>query len=292
MKTAFTKSLITASMLVAFGSVLASDDLYIPPSYGYDDYSYSNDGYSSGVSDSDSFSPDNSDSVSVSETRWDTAIETRLSWSGSGSVRGEASANANTIQHSTDNVTANLERSPNSATLRSEAADGTQGNIGLNLSAGAGNMQGNAAAIVSSDASDVFASASTYAEQVTMSNFSFSLNRSDNDAHMEAALKNASGNIGVNLSAGAGNAQSNQLAMVDASGTKVVRAQTSIEQVSTGNTSVNRSEWRATDSANTASIFGNAVVGASGNIGLNVAAGAGNAQANALAVAVVARAAP
>lgn len=278
MKALFSKSLLAASMLVAFGSSFA-DEIVIPtPSGSY--------GYTSEVADSDRFSPDNSDSVSVSETLWDSKIRTRLEWTSDSRVKGEASANGNTIQHSTDNVSANLERSPNSATLRDSAADRTGGNIGVNLTAGAGNLQGNSAAIVSSDAADVFASASTYAEQVTMSNFSFSLDRSANDATMEAALKGATGNIGVNLSAGAGNAQSNQLAMIDAAGTKVVRAQTSIEQVSTGNMSTNRSEWRSVDSANTASIFGDAVKNATGNIGLNVAAGAGNAQANALAVAV------
>jgi hypothetical protein len=285
MKTIFSKSLLAASMLVAFGSAIASDDLYIPtPSGSY--------GYSSDVADSDRFSPDNSDSISVSETVWDSKIRTRLEWKSDAAVTGEASANGNTIQHSTDNVSANLERSPNTATLRENAANGTGGNIGVNLTAGAGNLQGNSAAIVSSDAHDVFASASTYSEQVTMSNFSFSLNKSNNDANMEAALKGATGNIGVNLSAGAGNAQSNQLAMIDAAGTKVVRAQTSIEQASTANMSTNRSEWRATDSANTASIFSDAVKNVVGNIGLNVAAGAGNAQANALSVAVSTSAVP
>lgn len=285
MKALFSKSILAASMLVAFGSAIASEDIVIPtPSGSY--------GYTSEVADSDQFSPDNSDSISVSETVWDSKIRTRLEWSGEGRVKGEASANGNTIQHSTDNVSANLENSPNTATLRDSAADRTGGNIGINLTAGAGNLQGNSAAIVSSDAVDVFASASTYAEQVTMSNFSFSLNKSNNDANMEAALKGATGNIGVNLSAGAGNAQSNQLAMIDAAGTKVVRAQTSIEQASTANMSTNRSEWRATDSANTASIFGDAVKNAMGNIGLNVAAGAGNAQANALAVAVSTSAIP
>lgn len=285
MKALLSKSVLAASMLVAFGSAIASEDIVIPtPSGSY--------GYTSEVADSDQFSPDNSDSISVSETVWDSKIRTRLEWSGEGRVKGEASANGNTIQHSTDNVSANLENSPNTATLRDSAADRTGGNIGINLTAGAGNLQGNSAAIVSSDAVDVFASASTYAEQVTMSNFSFSLNKSNNDANMEAALKGATGNIGVNLSAGAGNAQSNQLAMIDAAGTKVVRAQTSIEQASTANMSTNRSEWRATDSANTASIFGDAVKNAMGNIGLNVAAGAGNAQANALAVAVSTSAIP
>ena len=279
MKALFSKSLLAVSMTVAFGSAIASDDLYIPtPSGSY--------GYSYDVSDSDRFAPDNSDSITLIESVWDTKVRTRLEWSSDARVKGEASANGNTIQRSTDNVSANLERSPNSATLREDAANGTGGNIGINLTAGAGNLQGNSAAIVSSDAYDVFASASTYSEQVTMSNFSFSLDKSENDAHMQAALKGATGNIGINLSAGAGNTQSNQLAMIDAAGTKVVRAQTSIEQSSAANMSTNRSEWRGTDSANTASIFSDAVKNSMGNIGLNVAAGAGNAQANALAVAV------
>lgn len=85
------------------------------------------------------------------------------------------------------------------------------------------------------------------------------------------ALRDAYGNIGVNLAAGALNAQSNQIALVSATSTVVNTRQTVTTTASVnGNLS--------------ASLGAGALAGASGNIGVNVAAGVGNAQSNSLAI--------
>lgn len=85
------------------------------------------------------------------------------------------------------------------------------------------------------------------------------------------ALRDARGNVGVNIAAGALNAQSNQLALVSATDT-VVRTRQDVQAMAnlTGGTS--------------ASLGTNALAGASGNIAVNVAAGVANAQSNSLAI--------
>lgn len=210
-----------------------------------------------------------------------------MEWTGGGRLDAEASANTSINQTTTDNVSANMSRSPNRATIESGAVNGASGNIGLNMAAGTGNLQGNGTAIASTGSQDVFASASTYANQSTITNFSFNIDDSSNDATMDAALAGASGNIGVNLAAGAGNTQSNQLAMVESGGSKVSRASVAIDQSASGNQSQSASQFESTNSANTTRIMAGALANASGNIGVSIAAGVGNAQANAMSVSVV-----
>ncbi|AHN77476.1 hypothetical protein DA70_12855 [Pandoraea pnomenusa] len=85
------------------------------------------------------------------------------------------------------------------------------------------------------------------------------------------ALRNAHGNFGANVAAGALNMQSNQLVLATASHVSVDARQTIRNAASvTGATS--------------ASLGERALMGASGNIGVNVVAGVANAQANALAI--------
>jgi len=120
-----------------------------------------------------------------------------------------------------------------------------------------------------------------------MTNFSFNMEDSSNDAILDAALAGASGNIGVNLAAGAGNTQSNQLSMVESSGSKVSRSSVAIDQSASGNVSESASSYESTNSANNARMMTGALAGASGNIGISIAAGVGNAQANAMSVSVV-----
>ncbi len=85
------------------------------------------------------------------------------------------------------------------------------------------------------------------------------------------ALRNAHGSFGVNVAAGAINAQSNQLVLATASHVSVDTRQTI------------RNAASVTGATN-ASLGERALMGASGNIGVNVAAGAANTQANALAI--------
>lgn len=89
------------------------------------------------------------------------------------------------------------------------------------------------------------------------------------------ALRDAHGNFGVNAAAGALNAQSNQIVLAKAAHILVDTQQTIRNAAAvTG----------AITGAMHASLGDRALMGASGNIGVNVVAGAANAQANALAI--------
>ncbi|MFJ2992424.1 hypothetical protein [Pandoraea sp. NPDC087047] len=85
------------------------------------------------------------------------------------------------------------------------------------------------------------------------------------------ALRDAHGNFGVNVAAGALNVQSNQIVLANAANISVDTRQT-IRNAATVTGAMN------------ASLGERALMGASGNIGVNVAAGVANAQANALAI--------
>jgi hypothetical protein len=104
----------------------------------------------------------------------------------------------------------------------------------------------------------------------------------DNDATLDGdAMRNARGNIGANVAAGDNNQQANDgaLAAVDARFV-FASAQAYSVQKSTFNSTFNFATH------NNARLAGNALAGASGNIGANVAAGNGNQQANLLAASV------
>lgn len=210
-----------------------------------------------------------------------------LEWTGGRPLDAEASANSSTVQSTANNAASNLERSPNRAIIESGAGAGATGNVGLNMAAGTGNLQGNAAAISTTEAKDVFATASAYANQTTMSNFTFNVDDSSNDAVLDAALSGASGNIGVNVAAGAGNTQSNQLSMIETGGGRVVRSSVALDQSASSNQSENKTQYDSSNSANNARIVTGALSAASGNVGISVAAGVGNAQANAMSVIVL-----
>jgi hypothetical protein len=85
-------------------------------------------------------------------------------------------------------------------------------------------------------------------------------------------LRGASGNIGVNLAAGALNAQANQIALVTTPQAEIVTQQNV------------HAATHMTGGSAVASLGAGALAGASGNIGINIAAGAGNAQLNAMVV--------
>ncbi|MDE1183512.1 hypothetical protein [Paraburkholderia sp.] len=85
------------------------------------------------------------------------------------------------------------------------------------------------------------------------------------------ALAKVSGNVGVNVAAGALNVQANQIALLSASQPEIDTQQSVHGAVSlTG--------------GGTAMLGAGALNGASGNIGVNIASGAANAQINSLAV--------
>ncbi|OHE87893.1 MAG: hypothetical protein A2579_08430 [Lysobacterales bacterium RIFOXYD1_FULL_69_11] len=133
----------------------------------------------------------------------------------------------------------------------------------------------------------VFASAMVFNSQTTESNFGTDLpSGPDSGLFYDASvsdnvLASASGNIGLNVAAGVGNAQTNGLAASVNSSGNLAKASADSEQTTYSNLLL--AVW---DLDNSASLSGNALGGAVGNIGVNIAAGAGNAQHNGLAIAV------
>ncbi|WEL80223.1 hypothetical protein P0D95_19490 [Pseudomonas sp. CBSPCAW29] len=162
--------------------------------------------------------------------------------------------------------------------------NGHSGNLGANAASGSGNEQDNAAAITSSadDAASVFAIADIYQES---SNNKFDNKGTQNNASLNNSANNSSGNTGVNVAAGQGNQQKNNLAIVTADGNNVAASNT--EQQSLDNHFLNAAATthgyggQSTYVSNNASLNNSGNYG-SGNIGLNVSAGSGNQQSNTL----------
>jgi hypothetical protein len=150
-----------------------------------------------------------------------------------------------------------------------------------------GNAQANDAAISAVDGDDVMATAQVFNTQATAINGATDYpsgpdNQLFNDASVDDnVLENATGNIGLNVAAGVGNAQSNAMAAsVNTSGV-LAKASADSEQLTTFNALLANC-----DLDNTASLSGDALSNAIGNIGVNIAAGVGNAQHNGLSIAV------
>jgi len=97
----------------------------------------------------------------------------------------------------------------NTAELTDGSLDGADGNVGVNISAGAFNIQKNAL-VIASVAGGHLAEATGAVLQHGEKNRSV-VEDVTNDASLSKALGNASGNIGVNIAAGVGNVQLNAL---------------------------------------------------------------------------------
>ena len=174
----------------------------------------------------------------------------------------------------------------NGASASGDALRRASGNIGANIAAGVGNAQANDVALSSVDGNAVFASALVFNSQTTAVNGGTDAGRADNQLFYTArvtdnVLQGASGNIGLNVAAGVGNAQTNALAASVNSSGNLAKAAADSEQQTLFNQLL-----AYCDLDNTASLSGNALSSAVGNIGVNIAAGAGNAQHNGLAIAV------
>ncbi|NMZ37640.1 hypothetical protein HBO20_00525 [Pseudomonas proteolytica] len=172
-------------------------------------------------------------------------------------------------------------------TLNNAGANGSlsnsKGNLGANIAAGGGHQQDNAAAITSSadDAASVFAGADIYQES---KDNKFINKGTQNNASLVNSANNSSGNVGVNVAAGQGNQQKNNLAIVTADGKNVASA-SNTEQVSLDNHFLNEASskhsYQPQYVVNNAGLL-NSANNASGNIGVNVASGSGIQQSNTL----------
>jgi len=143
----------------------------------------------------------------------DVEIEGRVRVNGTITLDASSAAIVNDKQINGDNSVTNNE-STNTATVNGNALNNASGNIGLNVTAGDNNQQANAAAFSAADASFVFGSsdAEVFATQAVVSNNVTNLGQTNAAALGGDALANASGNIGVNISAGNNNQQKNDLA--------------------------------------------------------------------------------
>ncbi|VVE41083.1 hypothetical protein [Pandoraea soli] len=170
------------------------------------------------------------------------------------------------------------------ATLGTGALANANGNIGVNVAAGADNAQANNVAIASLNAQPVYASAQVFANQSSRGSASISqfyVNASVGDN----ALAGATGNVGVNVAAGVGNVQQNGLAAaVSQSGFGWYKGGAAN---STAQTDQSASMHASGDFIANASLGNGALSWASGNIGVNVASGIGNVQSNSLAVSAI-----
>jgi hypothetical protein len=100
----------------------------------------------------------------------------------------------------------------------------------------------------------------------------------DNNVTVSGALTTADGNLGLNAAAGAFNIQKNALVIASVTGGHLAEATSGVIQHSEDNASV------IEDVSNAVS-FSSSLTGASGNIGVNIAAGVGNLQLNTLTIA-------
>lgn len=156
----------------------------------------------------------------------------------------------------------------NLAVVRDNAFQHASGNIGLNVASGNTNQQANIAYIDAGSPTFVFSG--TY-NQTTSNEDLGSLFSGLNTATVrDNAFQHASGNIGANVASGDQNSQLNGL-MVAENSTQVYKGAIAQTEFDTNG---------SVSGMNTGTIRDNAFQHASGNIGLNVASGNLNQQAN------------
>lgn len=218
-----------------------------------------------------------------------TSVSNNIDVSGRVRVRGKirvASESAATVDQDQSTLgNLSLGDGDHDAHLGGDALSDAQGNIGANVAAGVGNTQANDTALSAVDGEKVFASAMVFSSQDSLANYATT--NTDHTYYSAAldgnALSNAKGNIGVNVAAGVGNAQSNGMAASVNSSGRLAIATSDSEQTAMLN--LLDSEGRRISLDLFATLDGNALSGAQGNIGVNVASGVGNLQHNGLSIA-------
>lgn len=170
------------------------------------------------------------------------------------------------------------------ATTGANAANGVSGNLGINIAEGISNAQSNDTSLASVDIGNVFGNAQIFNAQSsggTAHINNFNLNASIGDG----SLSGVTGNVGVNVASGIGNVQNNSLAGAVTT-TKPANALTTA-MVATDDNSQTAGMTVTGQFQGTAMLGANALANASGNIGVNIAGGAGNLQHNGLAIAAL-----
>ena len=161
---------------------------------------------------------------------------------------------------------------------------GVQGNLGVNVAEGINNAQSNDVALASVDVGNVFGNAQIFNNQASAGKANvknFNLNASVGDG----SLASVSGNVGVNVASGIGNAQNNSLAG-SVTTTNAGSARTTA-MVATDNNVQNAGMAATGQFQGTASLGAGTLAHATGNIGVNIAGGIGNLQHNGMAIAAM-----
>lgn len=215
----------------------------------------------------------------------------RATWSESHEKSRSASwAFANTVDSKNVSVTGSVTEYINTqkpgnltATTGSGAGSGSAGNIGINIAEGIDNAQSNDASLASVDTGNVFGNAQIFSTQAsgghaTINNFMLNASLGDN------SLSNVSGNVGVNITAGVANVQNNSLA-ASTTNLKDGAIPLAVAMVATDDNSQQANLGFQGSISGTAMIGAGALQNSTGNIGVNIAGGAGNLQHNGLAIA-------
>jgi hypothetical protein len=170
------------------------------------------------------------------------------------------------------------------ATTGTGAASGVSGNLGINIAEGIDNAQSNDTSLASVDVGNVFGNAQIFNTQSTsgkakINNFNLNASIGDN------SLQGVSGNVGVNVASGIGNGQNNSLAgavTTTSPGAAKTTAMVATDENSQSATMSVKGQFQGT-----AMLGAGALANSTGNIGVNIAGGAGNLQHNGLAIAAL-----
>lgn len=262
----------------------------------------------------------NAQSVSITK---DVSLDSSIDVSGyidlDGAIKVDAAALAlsSAAQASLGNEVINNGQVANSSTITDSVGYGASGNVGVNQASGDYNAQGNQAAVASAgssgsaDAGFTFncehsggcgggdphaqagsmADAETFAVQSGMSNVTYNYGTTNSATIGGSAFNSVSGNLGLNQASGDNNEQLNQLAAASAQNVSYAVATSTLEQEWSGNGVDNEPgalncAYYLQPTTNTTTLSGSVIANASGNIGINQAAGTGNMQSNSLAMGV------
>jgi hypothetical protein len=209
---------------------------------------------------------------SHSASDWGWSSESSHDW-GSTRVHGSVTEYVNTQVPGTS-----------TASIGNGALSNATGNVGVNIASGIDNAQSNNAALSSIDSGNVFGNAQVFSQQTstgggTINNFNLAATVGDN------ALASATGNVGVNVASGLGNVQNNSLALVSSTPSSSHSAKGAL--VATDDSTQMANAYVNGTFNGAASLGAGALNNATGNIGVNIAAGGGNLQHNGLAVASI-----
>jgi len=246
-----------------------------------------------------------------SETNTKTYVTNLIDVSGkigvSGAIKVDSESAANVDQDQVTAANQSIGDGDHTARMTDNALRNSRGNIGVNVGAGVGNAQSNDAAITTlassagtdskcgggkdkcgggddddSAAAGALSTAMVFSTQGSLGNYATTDTYGTNyRAVLDGdALRDVQGNVGVNVAAGVGNGQSNGMS-ASVANASIAKSSSDSEQLSF----MNELQSACGDLDVVARFGDNALQAASGNIGVNVAAGVGNLQHNGLAIA-------